>query len=88
MVRPTLPGEVVGQHLAALPLGQLLQGGFIVPSGGGFLLLLVQHQGVDQLPGLANASVQIDGSQQRLHRIGLDGGGGPPPWSSPLPRRR
>ena len=54
-----------------------MQGGFIVPSGSSFLLLLVQHQGVDQLPGLANASVQIDGSQQRLHRIGLDGGAGP-----------
>ena len=58
-------------------LDQLLEGGFIVPAGGGLLLLLVQNQTVDELAHLADAPVQVDGGQHGLHRVGLDGGAGP-----------
>ena len=67
--------ELIAQHLAALPLHQLLQGGLIVPAGA-LLLLLVQDEALDQLAGRADAPVQVHGGQYRLHRVGGDGGTG------------
>ena len=74
MVRAALPHQTVGQHLTALPLDQLLEGGLEVPAVGDLLPLLVQDQVVDQLAGLADAAVQIHGGQHGLHRVRLDGG--------------
>ena len=77
MVRAALAGETIGQDLAALPLDQLLQGRLKVSPSGGLFLLVGEDQIVDELSGLADAAVEIDGRQHRLHGVGLDGGPGP-----------
>ena len=65
--------ELVAQHLAALPLHQLLKGGLVIAAGA-LLRLPVQDELLDELPGRADAAVQVHGGQHRLHRVGNDGG--------------
>ena len=60
------------QHLAALPLDQFLQCRLIVPVFAP-LGLGVQNIALDDLPGRADAPVQIDRRQDGFHRVGLDG---------------
>ena len=74
VVGALLAGEAVFQHLAALPLDQLLEGGLIVPGAVQSLDLPAEDIPLDDLPGRADAPVQIDRRQHRLHCVGLDGG--------------
>ena len=74
VVGALLAGEAVLEHLAALPLDQLLEGGLIVPGAVQPLDLPAEDIPLDDLPGRSDAAVQIDRRQHRLHRVGLDGG--------------
>ena len=73
MVGSALPHQLVGEHLSALPLNKLLEGGLVVPAGGLFGLL-VQDEPLNDLPGLREPAVQIDSGQHSLHGVRPDGG--------------
>ena len=72
MVRTGGAHQTVGQHLAALPLDQLLKRGLVVPAAA-LLLFPVQNEALDDLPGGADAAVQIDRRQHGLHCVRHDG---------------
>ena len=73
VVGPGGAQQAVFQHLPALPLHQLLEGGLVVPAHRHHVPP-VQDEALDELPGRADAPVQIDGRDDGLHRVGLDGG--------------
>ena len=74
VVGALLAHQAIVQHLAALPLDQLLKGGLVVPGLGQPGHLTAEDIFLDDLPGGADAPVQIDSGQHGLHRVGPDGG--------------
>ena len=78
MVGAPFADQGVGELLAALALDDLLQGGLVVLGGVVDPGDVVEDKVLNQPPGGADAPVQIDRGQHRLHRVGLDGGPGAP----------
>ena len=77
MVGTRLPHQVIAQLLPALLLHQLLQGGLVVLILGHITGVAAEDKALNHLPGGADAPVQVNGGDDGLHRIRLDGG--PPP---------
>lgn len=73
MIRPLLADKLVGEHLPALTLHKLLQGGFIVGEGRRFDGAdIVQQAAMDKSRRCFHAGVEIHSGNDRLHSVGKD----------------
>ena len=79
MVRAALAEQPVREGLVRCTLHKFLQDGLVVAALllSDLLALGVEQHAVNERACRADAAVEIDGRQHRLHGVGLDGGPGP-----------